>query len=57
MKIEIRRTNNGQFYWRIVAGNGEPLAHSETYIHKSDAVSAAQSVKTNAAGAPILDLA
>ena len=57
MKIEIRHSTNGQYYWRIVASNGEPLAHSETYRHKADARSAAESVKANAAGAPVIDLA
>lgn len=56
MKFEIRDATGGQFYWRIVASNGQVLATSETYYNKADARSAAQSVKDNAATAPISDL-
>jgi uncharacterized protein YegP (UPF0339 family) len=57
MKFEIRRASGGQYYWRIVANNGQVLATSETYYNKADARSAAEIVKRGAAGAPILDLA
>ena len=35
MKIEVKRASYvAGYYWRIVGGNGEPLAHSETYSSK-----------------------
>jgi uncharacterized protein YegP (UPF0339 family) len=55
MQFEIRRASGGQYYWRIVASNGQVLATSETYYNKADAQSAAKSVKNHAAGAPIYD--
>jgi uncharacterized protein YegP (UPF0339 family) len=55
MQFEIRAAAAGQYYWRIVAANGQVLATSETYHNKADANSAAQSVKANAAGAPVYD--
>ena len=55
MQFEIRRASGGQYYWRIVASNGQVLATSETYYNKQDAHSAAESVKQSAAGAPIYD--
>lgn len=56
MKIEIRRASNGtQYYFRIVSGSNV-LAHSENYNQKASAVSAAESIKRNASGAPVVDL-
>ncbi len=31
MKIEMFETEDGQYAWRIVARNGQTLAHSECY--------------------------
>lgn len=58
MEFEIRRSNSTSqpYYWRIVASNGQVLATSETYVNKSDALSAVNSVKANAAGARTVDL-
>jgi len=55
MRFEVRRSAGGQYYWRIVAPNGQVLAKSEAYQSKSAAQSAARSVKSSAAGAPIYD--
>ncbi|WP_431905574.1 YegP family protein [Micromonospora carbonacea] len=56
MEFQIRNAQGNQgYYWRIVASNGKVLAASETYYNKGDAQSAAQSVKSNAASAPIVD--
>jgi hypothetical protein len=55
MKFLIEDAANGKYYWKIVAANGQTLATSETYYNKADARSACQSVKTNAATAPIVD--
>lgn len=57
MKFEIRRATSGQFFWRIVASNGQVLAASETYLAKASAVSAVTSVKANAGTAPTYDYA
>ncbi|MXW42909.1 MAG: DUF1508 domain-containing protein [Acidimicrobiia bacterium] len=34
MQFEIRDAVNEQYYWRIVASNGQVLATSETYVAK-----------------------
>jgi uncharacterized protein YegP (UPF0339 family) len=57
VEIQIHPSNSStqQYYWRIVASNGRILATSETYYNKGDAVSAAQSVKNQAASARIVE--
>ncbi len=55
MKFTVENSSNNQYYWKIVASNGQTLATSETYYNKSDALSACQSVKTNAGSAQIVD--
>ena len=57
MQFQILRAVNSQFYWRIVAANGQVLAHSETYINKQDAINAIYLVKADAAAAPLFDRA
>ena len=58
MKFEIRKSNSTTqpYYWRIVASNGQVLATSETYVAKQSAINAAQSVKSGASAARIVDL-
>ena len=56
MKMEIRDATGGQYYWRIVAANGQVLAHSESYVSKAGCLDAIRSVKVNAATASVLDL-
>lgn len=41
MTAQIRRATNGQYFVRVVAGNGAILAHSETYAAKQSAVNCA----------------
>jgi uncharacterized protein YegP (UPF0339 family) len=55
VRFEINRASGGQFYWRIVAANGQVLATSETYYNKADARSAAESVQRSAGSAQIID--
>lgn len=55
MRFEIHRASGGQFYWRIVASNGQVLATSETYYSKADAQAAAESVQRGATSAPVYD--
>lgn len=57
MQFEIHRASGGQYYWRIVASNGQVLATSETYYNKADAQSAAESVRAYAGSAQIYDYA
>ncbi|MCL4106614.1 UNVERIFIED_CONTAM: hypothetical protein GTU68_009748 [Idotea baltica] len=47
-KFGIRRSTNNQFYWNLNAANGEPIAHSETYVSKQGAINGIDSVKRNA---------
>lgn len=55
MKFEIRRASGGQYYWRIIATNGQVLAVSETFYDKHAAQAAAELVQREATGAQILD--
>jgi uncharacterized protein YegP (UPF0339 family) len=55
MRFEIHRASGGQYYWRIVASNGQVLATSETYYNKADALSAAESVRSSVGSAQIND--
>lgn len=57
MKITIRRsTSSGQYWFTIVASNGQKLAASEQYTTKASAMHAAELIKGNAGGASIEDL-
>ncbi|HEX8207706.1 MAG TPA: YegP family protein [Solirubrobacteraceae bacterium] len=56
MKFQIRNASGGQFYWRIVAGNGQVLATSETYVSKAGCQNAIATVKSDARTAPTEDL-
>lgn len=55
MSIGIFRSTNGQFYFRIVASNGQTLASSETYHNKQDAINAAYLIKNQAGSATVYD--
>jgi uncharacterized protein YegP (UPF0339 family) len=44
MKIKIKKAINGQFYWILVAANGETLATSETYVAKQSCKDTADKV-------------
>jgi uncharacterized protein YegP (UPF0339 family) len=47
-KFEIKKADDGQFYFNLVAGNGEVILTSEHYTAKATAEIGIQSVKTNA---------
>ena len=49
------RTSEEQFYFVLKAGNGEIIATSERYSSKSAAENGIQSVRDNAAHAPVED--
>ena len=42
MTAKVLRSTNGQYFVRVVASNGITLAHSETYVSKSDALNCAR---------------
>jgi hypothetical protein len=46
-KFQIFNGSNGQFYFRLRAGNGEPILASEGYTSKSGAKNGIESVKNN----------
>jgi uncharacterized protein YegP (UPF0339 family) len=48
-KFTIFTGKDGQFYFRLVARNGEPILASEGYTNKSGCVNGINSVKKNAA--------
>ncbi|MES1171102.1 MAG: YegP family protein [Actinomycetota bacterium] len=56
MKFTISQSeNSGEFWFRIVATNGNVLASSQQYSDKRSAISAIESIQQNAAEAAIVD--
>ncbi len=55
MKFQIYKDKGGQFRFRIVATNGNILASSEGYKAKASAKNAIERIKSDAAGADIVD--
>jgi len=45
MWIEILKNKNGKWFWRLKAGNGKVLAHSEAYASKRNCRQTATKVK------------
>lgn len=56
-KFEIYKSSNGEYRFRLKAGNGEIIATSEGYKSKASAKNGIESVISNAASATIDDLA
>jgi uncharacterized protein YegP (UPF0339 family) len=54
-KFVIEKSSNGQYKFDLKAGNGEIIASSELYTTKASAQNGIASVKTNAAGADVVD--
>ena len=54
-KIEIFKAQNGEFYFRIIAENGEPIAISEGYKQKEMCKKGIVSVRKNV-NSDIIDL-
>jgi len=48
-KFEIKKSKNNQFYFSLVASNGQIILSGETYESQSGARGGAESVKRNAA--------
>ncbi len=51
MEFVIFEDNGGRYHWRIVAGNGGTLAHSEGFASYEDAEQAVRHVRDNAPSA------
>jgi uncharacterized protein YegP (UPF0339 family) len=51
----VRKSKNGQFWWQIVAGNGEVMAASEQMVNKQSCLSAIESVMEKAGDAEVVD--
>jgi uncharacterized protein len=47
-KFVIDKASNGQFYFNLRAGNGEPILKSEMYVTRASAEHGIASVKANA---------
>ncbi|GBD47056.1 YegP family protein [Methylopila sp. Yamaguchi] len=54
-KFEIYKDKKGEFRFRFVASNGEPMFGSEGYTTKASAKSAIESIKKNAPQADVVD--
>lgn len=55
-KFEIYQSSNGEYRFRLKAGNGEIIAVSEGYKSKASAKNGIESVQTNAPSAAVIDL-
>ena len=51
----VQKSSNGQYYFVLKAGNGEPIAQSEMYSSKSGAMAGIESVRKNAPTAQVDD--
>jgi uncharacterized protein YegP (UPF0339 family) len=48
MKFEISKNKKGQWFWRLVARNGETLCTSESYSSRAKALKTVRSVRFGA---------
>lgn len=46
-KFELKTAKNGEFFFSLIAGNGENVGKSETYKAKASALNGIESVKKN----------
>ena len=54
-QFEIKKSDDGQFYFTLKAVNNEIIATSEMYTTKENCQNGIESVKTNAPNAEIVD--
>lgn len=54
-KFEIKKASNGEFYFHLLAGNGQIILSSEMYKAKASAVNGIASVKKNCTDAGRFD--
>ncbi len=55
-KFEVYEGKNGEFYFRLKAGNGEVVATGEGYASKDGAVKGCEAVKRAAADAVVVEV-
>lgn len=55
MHFSISGSEDGQFYWELVGGNGEIIAVSETYTRKESAKDTIASVQAAVSSASVVD--
>lgn len=55
-KFEIRKSRDRQFYFVLVAGNGEPMFTSETYTRRDNAIRAVDRLRIITSSAKLDDL-
>ena len=55
MKFKIKQNPREEFFWELVAGNGELICASEAYRSKESAVKAINLVKLESGRAEIVD--
>jgi uncharacterized protein YegP (UPF0339 family) len=55
MHFSIWGSEDGQFYWELVGGNGETIAVSETYTRKESAEATIASVRAATGAAAVVD--
>ena len=55
MKFKIKKNSKEEFFWVLVAGNGEPICLSEGYKTREGAVRSINLVKLDASRAEIVD--
>jgi uncharacterized protein YegP (UPF0339 family) len=55
VQFVIWKSKNDQYYWELVADNGETVAVSETYTRKASAKETIESIKQGASEASVLD--
>ncbi|MBW1641032.1 MULTISPECIES: YegP family protein [Microbacterium] len=55
-KFELYQSSNGEWRFRLKAGNGEVIATGEGYASKSGAVNGIDSVRRNAADAEVVEV-
>jgi uncharacterized protein YegP (UPF0339 family) len=55
MKFVVKKANNGQFRFNVVATNGQVVATSETYTRKASAMDTIDSMKQHIGGATVDD--
>jgi uncharacterized protein len=54
-KFKIVANSKGEYFWKLVADNGEPVCWTEGYSSKSAAKEAAEWVKKNAPKAEVVE--
>lgn len=53
--FDLKLASNGEFYFTLVAPNGEPIARSETYKTRQGALNGIEAVRKYAPGARLDD--